>query len=113
MMIVDSLVPSRKLAVDITSARYKQAPKIKLNRDDYRDLAHSMHLSGKINVTEIILKNHKTNPYRTVEEIVGDLQLVLMTSWNEFRTVNPSTVMGRLELEELVNELPECNQTLS
>jgi hypothetical protein len=72
-----------------------------------------MHLSGKINVAEVLLKNHKHNPYVTVEELVGDLQLILIAAWTEFKTFNHSPEMASISIEELVNELPRKNTTLS
>jgi hypothetical protein len=106
-VITEELSDSCAIAVDLTKARFKDKATVVVARQQYKDVIRSIHLSGKVNVAEIILRYHKTNPYQSVEEVIGDLQLVLASAWNEFKLVNPSTDMGKITIEELIDELPQ------
>jgi len=109
-MITQKLAISRKLAQELTEAKFKDAPRVKIGRKDYFDVTRSMHLSGKINLAETILKTHASEPYRSIDEVLGDLQIVLSESWNEFRQVNRSELMGELNVTDLIHEMPRSIQ---
>lgn len=107
MQVIEKIVDSRRLAQDVAIAKYKDAPRVKLAKKEYENTLRSMHLSAKINLSEILLRMHKTNPYQSIDELIGDLQVVLVNSWKEFRTLNFDVEMGSLSIEDLISDLPE------
>lgn len=89
-MIVQKVVSSRKFATDVASSRFRQADKLKMGFKNYvHDMATATS-AGKVEILNVILQSHLDNPYRSVDEFVGDLQMLTVHSWNELQQLNPN-----------------------
>jgi len=80
-----------------------QADKVKVCKKHYKRDMESCVLSGRSEMLESILKRHFENPYGTVDEIIGDLQLELVDSWNDFHKLWP-TVTRSITLEAVLKD---------
>ncbi len=101
MDILKHVEKSDRFGRDAVALMYGQAPLKKLNRKDYQDKIEKTHLHSKVSICAAILAEHKRNPYASVEDILGDLQVVLSDSWNEFRKLEPNKI--KIEIEDLVD----------
>lgn len=81
----------------------RQADKIKISRKAYSIDLESMSLSGRSEALEEIIKRHKDKPYGTIEEVIGDVQLLLLSNWNEFHRLWPTSTRS-LTLEEVLKD---------
>lgn len=87
---------------DLIRAKFGTSDKAKFNPKSYScDLA-SLFFSGQTSIIEEILSRHNENPYQNQDEIIGDLQILLMEQWNEFRKLYPLTSKP-LTLEQILD----------
>jgi hypothetical protein len=75
---------------------------LKLNRRTYQRCIETTHVHSKVAICEAILKMHRENPYATVDEVLGDLQLILVESWNHFKTID--FTKSKMSVEDLIGE---------
>jgi hypothetical protein len=86
----------------MAALRFGEAPKLKFTRQEYEKFVRSTHLCGKTDVAEKLLQAHQKNPYPDVDTLIGDLQLILTESFNEFRQVNNTRQnLQKISVEEL------------
>jgi hypothetical protein len=76
---------------------------IKINRKNYQKFIELTHTHSKVSICEAILKSHKANPYKNVDELIGDLQLVLVESWSHFKKLDPNK--RAITVEDLIGEV--------
>lgn len=79
-----------------------QSDVLKINKKTYQRCVELTHVHSKVSICESILKSHRENPYQTVDELLGDLQIVLAASWNHFRKIDPTKRL--LSVEDLIGE---------
>ena len=68
----------------IVNARFGKAERVKVGKANYAHDMESSIIMGKTETVERILNMHRKEPFGTVDEIIGQLQLDLVDSWNEF-----------------------------
>lgn len=73
----------------IVDARFGQADRIKISRKFYAHDIEACILNGKSEAMEEVLNKHIREPFGSVEEIIGELQLALVTNWNSFHKLYP------------------------
>lgn len=74
---------------DIVQARFGQADRIKVSRKFYSHDIEACILNGRSEVLEEILNAHNQEPFGSVDELIGELQLKLMNNWNDFHRLFP------------------------
>ena len=73
---------SREYATEITCGRYPQADKRKFSKKLYCEDIQATHIAGQLAMSRAIMDKHKKDPYKSVDELMGDLQLIAMESFN-------------------------------
>ena len=74
---------------DIVQARFGQADRIKVSRKFYQHDIESCILNGKSEAIEEVLNKHNLEPFGSVSELIGELQVMLVTNWNDFHKMYP------------------------
>lgn len=82
--------------------RLIQADRAKFARREISSIVHDNLLLSRINVCEAILKSHKVNPYNTVDELIGDIQILMVNANDELRAVNGHYKID-FKLEDLIH----------
>jgi len=81
----------KDMGLAIVESRFgKQADRIKISRKHYAHDINSCVLKGRSEAVETILNRHKSNPYLTVSELLGDIQLDLVKYWGDFHKLFPT-----------------------
>ncbi len=75
-------------------------PAIKINRHNYQRVIELTHTHSKVAICESLLKSHKADPYKSVEELIGDLQIILVDSWSHFKKLDPNK--RTISVEDLI-----------
>lgn len=83
----------------VAGDRFKACDRVKVHKTEFGALAHDNVLLGRIDTTEAILKAHKANPYPNVDELIGDLQIVLTESYN---TLKKAPASKQMKVEDLL-----------
>lgn len=91
------------LSKSVIEARFGQADRIKISRKHFAHDIDSCVLSGRSEAIEKILNRHMANPYQSVDEIIGDLQLDLLANWNSFHKLWPRQTRP-ITLERIMKE---------
>ena len=73
----------------IVDARFGQADRIKISRKFYQHDIESCILNGRSEAFEEILNKHVSEPFGTVEEIIGEIQIAIVDNWNQFHKLYP------------------------
>lgn len=94
--IFSRLEPAGRFAHSMLVARYNIATSVKINAKEFKDTVNSSYLAGMIAVAEVIAMTHKENPYKNIDEIIGDLQLIIHDSHGKlnklhWRHMKPTT----------------------
>lgn len=74
----------RHLSKTFLEMRYGQAEKKKLNRKLYQDDLVTCYMAGASSVLAKIIKEHRANPYKEVDELIGEMQEVAVSTMNDF-----------------------------
>ncbi len=97
---------SEKWAKPLVDCRYpKGADRIKVNKKTLLNDLVSAHSAGAMNVCETLLSSHIHNPYQTVDELIGDLQIKIKENWNTFYKYNPKN-NAPLIIEDVIKMKP-------
>jgi translation elongation factor EF-Ts len=113
-MITDSLVSSDQVAREMfqnhftTYAQFSKAEHVKLGRKNYLWEITTIHLQGKIDVAELLLAAYVDNPHQTVEELLGDIQLILKESKNRLKLMAPRVYSCGTSIEKIMNQVEEA-----
>lgn len=105
-MITDKVNSSRKFGADVARSRYGKVDRVKMCQKNY---SHDMSMatsSGKIEVINVLLQSHLDNPYTSVEELMGDIQLLAVHSWNELHSLNPKSFVPT-NIERILKDVSE------
>lgn len=106
MSILDKIESTSRFGRDSVRMTYgDKVPAIKINRHSYQRVIELTHTHSKVAICESLLKAHQADPYKTVEELIGDLQIILVDSWSHFKKLDPnkrSITIDDLVREELV-----------
>jgi hypothetical protein len=86
-------------------------PTKKINRKEYGDKIRKAHLHSKVSIAAALLAEHKRNPYASVNDILGDFQVILTDSWAEFRRLEPKHRM--IDIEDLLDVEVTSQQEVS
>lgn len=100
--ILGRLEPAGKFANSMASARYGIASTAKINVKEFRDTITTSYLAGMIAVSEAVAMMHKEDPYKNIDEMIGDLQLILHNShtqlskvhWQKIKPVSFSKILS-------------------
>ena len=101
-MITEMLSDSGRFAREMATAKFKHADRLKVNKKEYSEYTHASHLAGKTAICEAIIKAHSETPYNSIDELIGDLQLMLVQSGNQFRELNFKRGYDKLSLERVM-----------
>lgn len=80
----------RQFAMDILAKRYGQADRIKVSRKFYEEDIRGCVLTGRSEALEFLLHKHEAEPFGTVDEVMGEIQILLANNWNEFHRLFPT-----------------------
>lgn len=87
----------------IVDARFGQADRIKISRKFYAHDIEACILNGRSEAIEEILNKNVREPYGTIEELIGDLQLALVKNWNDFHKLYPLSTRP-ITIERILKE---------
>lgn len=93
---------SRQFANMHAKTLYGDAPKLKINKDKFKNNSEYAHLIGRAFACETIMRRHNANPYETVDEILGDLQIEYTECVNQFRKDCAFHALKPLKVEDFV-----------
>lgn len=100
---------SATTARTIASARFGDAPKMKISKIEYMDVMRAVYLLAQTNTAKDIRESIKiSDDDVSLDHIMGDIEIMIMESHNELAT---KTKYGRLsfntmDLEDLIYERP-------
>lgn len=69
---------------------YRQATAAKISKKDYLWEIELSHCHGKVENMRVLLERHLENPYGSVDELIGDIQLLLVGSKNDMWKLMPN-----------------------
>lgn len=81
---------SQEFAKYSVSQVYGKADRLKLGSYAFGRAVAIAHVHSKVSIVRAILNNHKVKPYQSVEDVMGDLQIILVDSWSQFRKIDPT-----------------------
>lgn len=82
-----------KISKQITDSVYGKADRLKMSKKFFSLYLESCIATGRVEAMENILNKHKAQPFNTVDELVGELQLEVVQSWNTFNKLWPQTTL--------------------
>ncbi len=86
------------------SARlYRQADNVKIGKKAYLWEIELTHNHGKVEIARSLLERHLENPYKSVDELIGDIQLLLVESKNDLWKLMPNHT-DPANLERLIKD---------
>lgn len=92
----------------IAEGRYGQAPKLKLTKVKYRQDLETAYRKGMIEAVSRVLSAHSSEPYETVDLMVGDLQILLHEQLNAINDFFGYKPIDRISLENVIeDEIPK------
>lgn len=94
---------SQQFARMHTNVLFGRAPKLKMNRDKFRENSQYAHLIGRAFACELIMKKHNAQPYENVDELLGDLQIEYTECVNKFRSKCAFHSMPVLRVEDFLS----------
>lgn len=98
----DLLLNAAKTGRDmIKMPRLLSADRAKFSRKEISSIVTDNILLGRLNLCEAILKNHQNNPYQSIDELIGDIQIMMVDSNDELRSNNPKHPY-RFKVEDLI-----------
>ena len=69
---------------------YRHATSAKISKKDYLWEIELSHSHGKVENMRALLERHLENPYQSVDELIGDIQLLLVDSKNNMWKLMPN-----------------------
>lgn len=69
---------------------YRQAESAKIGKKSYLWEVELSHCHGKVEIARSLLERHLENPYTNVDELIGDIQILLVESKNELWKLMPN-----------------------
>ena len=99
----DEVIEPKRFSQTILKLKYKQAQSLKLTTSSFRHELGHVYTSGQNNIIQTLLKRNQLNPYLTFNDIVGDLHILMVTSWKAFRN-NHLTRSKPLTLETIIEQ---------
>jgi hypothetical protein len=69
---------------------YRQATAAKISKKDYLWEIELTHNHGKVEIARSLLERHLENPYKSVDELIGDIQILLVESKNNVWRLMPN-----------------------
>lgn len=103
-MITDMLEPADAFARTMARAKFQQADRLKVAKPVWIKDMTAAHLVGKIEALEVVMKSHAMNPYLTVDDLIGDIQIVLADTWQKMHRINPAYTRP-MSLEQIINDM--------
>lgn len=76
--------------------------KLKINKKMFRDNSKYAHLIGRAFTCEMILKRHSSDQYKSVDELLGDLQIEMVDTLNEYRLQTSYETMPKYRVEDFI-----------
>jgi hypothetical protein len=68
-----------------STALYGGSIRVKLSKGKFEDNSKYAHLIGRSFTCEKIIARHASEPYGSIDELLGDLQIELVNCMNTFR----------------------------
>lgn len=66
-------------------------------------MTESAFSSGQLSAVEAILNAHREDPYTDVDTMIGDMHLLIVHTWNHFRSLHAGKAMP-LTLEKVMED---------
>jgi hypothetical protein len=110
-MITDTMISSELVAKDMFNnhfasyAQFSKADSVKMGKKNYIWEITTIHIQGKIDATEALLRAYVENPHQTVEELIGDIQLILRDAKNRLKVMNPKVYSCGISLEQIMRDV--------
>src|SRR5574343_394812 len=86
----------------VVKVRFGQADRLKMNRIVYTNDMLSAHTSGRLESIQKLVDSHRNEPFKNVDEVMGDVQIIIKDAWNEFQKYNKQQCLP-LSLEQIMN----------
>lgn len=74
-----------KYSRDITAKNFKQAERVKLNRKLFDKEIRCSYSYGIFCIASELINQHKDNPYKSVDEVMADIQLVVVDNYKKVK----------------------------
>lgn len=103
-MITDMLEPVDGFARTMARAKFNQSDRLKIAKPTWIKDMTAAHLIGKIEALETVLKSHAKRPYSDMDEMIGDIQILLADSWGHMHRINP-TYTRPVSVERILSDL--------
>lgn len=87
----------------IMFSKLSQADRAKFTRHEIKNYVQDNLLLGRLNACEAVLKAHKLQPYASVDELIGDLQIVLVHTNEQLRSSNMKHLQ-KVSVEDLIGD---------
>lgn len=84
---------------DLTNTRFIQHDKRKFNKKLFYGDMEASYCAGALGLIEELHKENKKAPYATVDELLGDLHIIMVELYNDFASKNH---VSKTNLEETI-----------
>lgn len=85
-----------------TRTFYGDAPKLKVSREKFQNNSYYAHLIGRAFSCELLIKKHQAEPYQSVDELLGDIQIEMTECLNYFRDKGATRTMPKYKVEDFI-----------
>lgn len=97
------MMTNKTMSQTLLDARFLKADRLKVSKYHYAIDMDSCILNGRTEIVEKVLNKHLAEPYGSIEELIGDLQIELVNSWNTFHKLWPKQTMP-IGVERILKE---------
>jgi len=103
MNFVPQSLGKAKISVSLTNSLYGKADRIKLSKKFFQHYLESCIITGRTEALEKVLNKHQMEPFGTVAELIGELQIEIVQQWNDFHKLWPQNTRP-LTLEKVLKD---------
>jgi len=90
-------------SISTANAVFGKADRIKFSKKLFTHYLESSFVCGRTEAIEKVLNKHRLEPFGTVDEVIGELQLEIVASWNDFHRLWPKHT-APLSLEKVLKD---------
>lgn len=102
---------SKEYATELVNYRFFKCERKKVGKKFYYEDLEASHLAGTLSALEELYNEHKKSPYKDVDEVVGQMQMLMTKYWNYYR-LRYDFKKKPVQLEDFLSELWKAGRAL-